>query len=481
MDHNRRSAATDIALVGFVSSLIFFLNLGAPPLWDRDEPRNAGCAAEMAARGDWVVPVFNQQLRTHKPGLLYWLMMASYWCFGINEFGARFVSAALGVGTVLLTYAIGRRLDSPEVGRWAAIILASTIMFGVAARAATPDSLLIFCGTLAMALFVYGTFSNPANSVDAAEVALFPTSICWALGIYSAMGLGVLAKGPVGFVIPTAVIGMYLLIVRLDASGTIHSWRERFLWLSRLLSPLHFLRTCWSMRPVTAITTLSVVALPWYLWVTLRTDGVWLREFLTVHNVGRAIQVMEGHGGPPILYYVVAILVGFFPWSVFAIPVGGQIFAKLKQADARSHRATVLLLCWVAVYVGVFSLASTKLPSYVTPCYPALAVLAGTFLQRWRTAVEFRSLWLNAGFGNLILVGLLVSIGLPIAANYFLPGVAWLGLLGAIPLAGGTAAVWFQRRQRFRTATTVTGVHGCQLLCLSDGGCAHGDRFASSR
>ena len=162
MDRPLSRGHYDCLLLIAVSALIFFSRLGVPPLWDRDEPRNAGCAAEMMAAGDWVVPVFNSELRTHKPVLLYWLMIASYSVFGVNEFGARFVSASLGIGTVLLTYGMGRRLFNCQIGRWAGIILASTIMFGVASRAATPDALLMFCGTLP----VKGEFATSAERFE---------------------------------------------------------------------------------------------------------------------------------------------------------------------------------------------------------------------------------------------------------------------------------------------------------------------------
>ena len=72
-----------------VAALVFFTNLGGNRLMDRDEPRNAGCAAEMLARHDWVVPTFNAELRTHKPVLTYWFIMSGYAIFGVNEFGAQ--------------------------------------------------------------------------------------------------------------------------------------------------------------------------------------------------------------------------------------------------------------------------------------------------------------------------------------------------------------------------------------------------------
>ena len=82
--------ARDAMFVMLLAGLVFFTNLGGPRLWDRDEPRNAGCAWEMIERGDWVTPVFNDELRSHKPVLLYWFTMAAYAVFGVNEFAARF-------------------------------------------------------------------------------------------------------------------------------------------------------------------------------------------------------------------------------------------------------------------------------------------------------------------------------------------------------------------------------------------------------
>lgn len=454
-----RQSVFDLVLIAFVSGLIFFLKLGGAPLWDRDEPRNAGCAVEMMATNDWVVPVFNAELRTHKPVLLYWLMMASYSVFGVNEFGARFFSALLGIGTVLLTYGMGRRLFGREVGRWSGLILASTIMFAVASRLATPDALLIFCVTLVIALFVFFAFrvDDPCAGIASTEThsqGLFPRSHTAAICIYAAMGLGVLAKGPVGLVVPTAVIGMYLLIVRLDARTQPTTWLGRMIWTLRPFEPMHFLRTCWSMRPVTAVLSAAAIALPWYVWVTLRTDGVWTREFFWTHNVSRATATMEGHSGPPVLFYLGAILVGFFPWSILTIPTGLHCYTNAKKSDQRTQRATLLLLCWIGVFIGVFSLAQTKLPSYVTPCYPALALLAGRFVCSWHSSTSHQRGWLNVGLGNLIFAGFALLIVLPVAANRFLPGSEWLGVIGLVPLVGGVIC-WSQLRQeRHRRATT---------------------------
>ena len=468
-NHARRTL-----FVAGIAALIFFFQLGTPPLWDRDEPRNAGCAAEMLEANDWVVPIFNAELRTHKPVLLYWMMMASYAVFGVNEFAARLPSALLGMGNVLLTMHIGRRLFGSAVAQWAGVILCSTIMFGVASRAATPDALLIFCSTLAMALFVEFAFpklaesgATPRQASRGASSFLFPESLWQAIAIYAAMGFAVLAKGPVGLVLPTAVIGMYLLIKRLPPTDAPKTWLERCVWFVRPFAPLHFLRTCWSMRPVTAMLTAAIIAVPWYVWVAMRTNGEWTREFFWTHNVGRTTGVMEGHSGPPILFYLVAIMVGFFPWSILTVPAGmhlrtlvGRAFSNAgsDQESTTQRDGLILSLCWVGVWVGLFSLARTKLPSYITPCYPALALLAGLFVHDWFSNRVPKPVWLKVGLGNLMVVGGLLLVGLPIAAARFLPGVEWLGIVGLIPLVGGGLAWWYYKRQNNPAASGTLAV-----------------------
>src|SRR4051812_21487795 len=430
------------SLVAAIAALVMLSNLGGSRLWDRDEPRNAECAREMLARGDWVVPVFNGELRTHKPALLYWCIMASYGAFGINEFAARLPSALCAMGSALCVYRMGRRLFGPRAGVWAAVALATSLMFVVAGRAATPDSLLIFCTTAALMIFVCGTFrprfeTTPLDAVPQliVEASYFPQHWPTVVGMYAVMGLGVLAKGPVGLILPTAVIGMFVLVARLPSRNATEGVPYR---LIAPFEPLHFLKTCWSMRPLTALFAAAAVALPWYFAVGVATNGEFLRSFFFEHNLGRATASLENHGGT-IFYYPIAILVGFFPWSIFAIPVAIDTALQLRRRD-RFHAGYLLAACWVGVYVALFSVARTKLPSYVTPCYPALALLVGDYIDRWsRQAASVAQGWLIAAFSCLAIVGIAVAVAVPLAAKQMLPGEEWLGLIGLIPLAGGVA------------------------------------------
>ena len=518
-----RLTACHVALIVAVTSVVYFTNLGGAKLWDRDEPRNAGCAREMIERNDWVTPYFNGELRTHKPVLTYWLMMVAYGLFGVSEFSARFWSAALGIGTSLATYVIARRLFSPAVGMWAGLVMGTSLMFCLASRAATPDAPLIFCSTMAMMCYVVGTFrakgQGEENSPPQTRLpgCYFPGWTLAAL-MYGWMGLGVLAKGPIGLVLPTAVIGMFLLLMRLprieksEATSVqppqwtawhtlavallaiemfiidrIHGGMTAFAVfaiavvsyallypgsLSRRLirpfAPGHFLATCWTMRPLTALAVSLGIALPWYIWVGLRTDGAWLEGFFFTHNLARATQAMEGHAGT-YLFYPVSTLAGLFPWSILMVPA---IVALIQQVRQRQTwmMGYLFATCWIGVYIGLFSLARTKLPSYVTPAYPALAIIVSAYIVSWSRSTLKQSVWTpRLAFGSLAIVGVGLTIALPIAASKFLPGEMWLGVLGVIPIVAALCGFVFSAGRRPTYAAMSLGACAVAMLLLAFG------------
>ncbi|HKD38108.1 MAG TPA: glycosyltransferase family 39 protein, partial [Pirellulales bacterium] len=391
------------ACIAVVAGLVFFTNLGGPKLWDDDEPRNAQCAREMYERGDPIAPTFNHEPRTDKPALVYWLMMASYAVFGVTEFAARFPSAVLGVGTVILTYHLGRLLFRPQVGLWAGLAMATNLMFGIAARAATPDSALIFFTTLALLVYVgtmtgwrEGRFLLNWRSILSGEfAAAFPRSWKGAAAVYAPMSLALLAKGPVGIVLPCAGIGLFLLVscVRPQAVTAMPE-RKTIFTLSIYYARLAIAHTAeyasWLLRaeramwPNVLVATMAAIALPWYLWVTIKTGGDWTRSFLLTHNLDRYLHAMEGHHGS-IFFHVVAIVVCFFPWS-FILPAAlAQLIRRVRTGDS-AGAAGLLLMSWIAVWFVAFSLSGTKLPSYVLPAYPALAVACGSWIADWNAA-----------------------------------------------------------------------------------------------
>lgn len=452
-----------LAAVVSVSMLVMLTNLGGPRLWDRDEPRNAGCAREMLERGNWIVPTFNAELRTHKPVLQYWSIMLSYSVLGVSEFSARLPSAVYAILTAVLTWLIGRRLFSPTAGLWAGVAIGSSLLFVMAGRACTPDATLIFWSTLSIAIYVLRMIPEPvvhanlggasttsisgADRVDAIRHPLFPDFLT-AILMYGAMGFAVLAKGPIGIVIPTAVIGLFLLIetlptLSLDHMPVAKRWPLQ-LW--HVVHPVHFLKTCWQMRPITAIVVAMAIALPWYVAVGIATDGEFLQGFLLDHNLSRATQAMEGHRGN-IFFYPAAILVGMFPWSVLAIPLVIEVTRRIQRRDAQS-RSLVLAISWVAVYIGIFSIAKTKLPSYITPCYPAAALLVGYVVDRWvRGELLISKYWAVVASCVMIVVGTILAAAVPVITAEHLPGEEWLGVLGLLPIATAVGAILIALQQ----------------------------------
>jgi 4-amino-4-deoxy-L-arabinose transferase-like glycosyltransferase len=464
------SSVRQQVLLVSAAALIFFVNLGKAQLWDDDEPKNAQCAREMFDRGDLIVPTFNGELRYDKPILTYWLMMSAYGAFGDGEFAARFWSAVAATGTVLLTYHIGRMLFDARIGFWAGWMMTTSLVFVMAGRAATPDSVMIFCTTLALFFFVRATWAANATLAGANRLADYlPRSWRGMALVYAAAALGVLTKGPVAVVLPMLALVAYVAIIRQTVGrpsqavpppvgpgkvarrGAFFAVRR----VVRLLSPAAWLVAVWRLRPLTALFVLAVVAMPWYLIVGLRTEGEWLPGFFGRHNFGRYLSPMEGHGGP-FWYYVPAVLFGFFPWSTFLPQALVRAGREMRQSTRWA--AWLLLACWAGTWIGFFSLSGTKLPNYVAPSFPALAIMTAAWFVGWLTQPRTVSGWfLRQSIVSLALVGLALIIALPVLDHYVLPGEAVLGIIG-VPLMLGAfmALIWVGHRPRFAAGALAT-------------------------
>ena len=427
---------------GFVSAmcaLLLLFRLGDSLLWDVDECRNARCTAEMLDRGDLVVPTFNGELRTHKPILLYWLTMSSVGVFGQTEFAMRLPSALCGLGTVCCVWFVARMLFSTAVAWLSALMLSSALLFVMASRAATPDAPLIFCQTLGLTFFVRAFlpyFRRGVAFTGGGGASESPRPGSWLL-MYLALGLAMLAKGPVGLVLPLIICGGWLLLCRLllvAAASRDGGHRGRLVRLLTSRFPLAFLQSALQLRPFRGILLALLVAAPWYILVGMRTDGAWLRGFFLEHNLSRAVSTMEGHSGSALLFYPLALCVGFFPWSVFLGPALLQMVREIRMGSDRS-RGLLFGLCWIGCPMLAFSIAATKLPSYITPGYPGIVLIVASYLDRvLRREVSLSFRWQQAAFATAALVGVLLTGGLYFAADLFLPGQHWLAVI-PVPLA----------------------------------------------
>ncbi len=286
--------------------------------------------------------------------------------------------------------------------------------------------------------------------------------------MYAAMGCAVLVKGPIGMLLPGCVIGLYLLTR--DPIGTPcgnATFAGHLLHAARRFTPSRILGVFWRMRPFSALGAALLVAGPWFILVGLRTHGAFLNEFFGTQNVGRFVGTMDNHSGP-IWYYVPAILVGFFPWSIFGIPTVVDLVRRCggQSPDRRPAR---FISCWIVVIVGFFSLAGTKLPSYILPAYPALALATACFVDRVITQpAAVNRWWPRLSFGSMAVVGLVIAIAVPIAAHAKSGGrplieqfgllndaagdVAQLGWFGGLLLIGGASGLILAERKLYRRA-----------------------------
>jgi 4-amino-4-deoxy-L-arabinose transferase-like glycosyltransferase len=438
-----------------IGSLAYLTNLGATHLWDVDEAIFSRCSVEMLERGDWVTPYYNGEVFGHKPPVMYWFQMAAFRAMGETEFAARFFSAVFGIGTLLLTYELGAILFNARAGLWSALALTGCLNFAVIARAATPDAYLTFFCTLAMLALVRGTSKQGAPNWEPELHAKWKT---YAVS-YVAMGIAVLVKGPVGVILPMAVWGMFLLIEQRRRESNPSSQSDAwYRTVGRWFAPVFFLKTIWRMRPVTAVAIVLAVAAPWYVWVGYRTDGLFLREFFLKHNIGRATTAMDSHSGP-FYYYLLAICIGTFPWCMLLAPAIGNLIRAVRKAEP-TRAAFTLLACWACVWLGCFSLVSTKLPSYIIPAYPAIALCFGALVNRWLSAVDLAACqrWLRNAWVTVAVVGACMLIAIPVMLRTYMPGEWSPALIALIPLAGAIVglAFWFRSRADWSLVTLTT-------------------------
>jgi 4-amino-4-deoxy-L-arabinose transferase-like glycosyltransferase len=420
-------------------------NLGVPSLWDIDEGNNAEAAREMLDCGNWVVPTFNYQLRVDKPALLYWLQMGAFRLFGVNELAARLPSALAALAAVLMTYELGRQMFGAATGLLAGLILASAGLFCCAAHFANPDALLNAFTLLTLLSYwqsVVHPLIPPACQAEAGENRL--RRMAWSVTGAISAGLAVLSKGPVGLVLPLAVIALFLLWGR----SLRLRWERRFLW--------------------TALAFV-LVALPWYVWVGVDTKVAFLRAFFFKHNVERFLYPLEHHSGP-VYYYVGALVLGFAPWSAF-LGLAGWYGTGARARNDLGVRTTRrfcepplngyrFLWSWITVYFVFFSLAGTKLPNYILPMYAPLAILTARFLERWRRGTVQPAAWaIHVSLAGVALCGLLTMLAflvaggmvhLPALEGWHLSGWSTGALLGLLPLAGAAAAGWCLSKGRRR-------------------------------
>ena len=312
-----------------------FWGLDSFSIYILDEAKNAEAAREMWENASWFFPTFNGEPRYDKPPLHYFFFGIAYKLFGVNAFAARFFPALAGwVCGLLIFFRVRERIGEKEAG-WAYVGLIASLQWGIQFRLAVPDPFLILFLTACLLEFeaFFHNEQHPKKHLRLASVFL---------------ALAFLSKGPVALVLVIGTCVLYFLL---------QNHASKMIW-KRMLDPMSVLLFCG-------------IALPWYFFVYYQYGGEWLSQFVFKHNISRFSQPMEGHGGPFYLPFLFA-LTGFFPASlVLFLPWRGR-FRKLS-----SQPLLLISLIYIGITLCFFSLSSTKLPGYIAPAFPFMAVLLG--------------------------------------------------------------------------------------------------------
>ena len=383
-----------------LSVLIFSANFWGYPIYILDEAKNAACAMEMYQRSDWVVPTFNNVLRTDKPPLHYFFMIVAYKAFGVSPFSARFFSVIMGISTCILIYLFGRREMNERSGFLAALVFICSFQVSIQFHMAVPDPYLIAFITASLLCFYYAHIHNRSS--------YFYLS-------YISLGLAFLAKGPVAIIL----VGLPLFIMLL--------MRREFNWT--ILKKIKLLQ---------GIGLFLIIVLPWWIAVTLQTNGEWVRGFLFEHNLSRFSSTMEGHKGIPGMA-IVTLVIALLPLSFF-LPQS-LILAWEKRKD---YPLVQLALIVCVVVILFFSISRTFLPGYIGPCLPFAALLLGFYLDHWISKNTMRlSEWISFSPGILLSIAIPIVGYFALKAEFHIEEIATNSFLLFPLIIGGTMGLVF--------------------------------------
>jgi 4-amino-4-deoxy-L-arabinose transferase-like glycosyltransferase len=385
--------------------LAFFNGLGALGLMDKTEALFVEVGRQMLTRNDWVTPWWNGEHFFDYPVWGYWMVALSFRLFGISPWAARLPVAVAATAVVVAAFFLFLHWGDPRERpgrRWgraaaAAGVLATAPGWIGWGRTSTTDMFLSSAISLALLSFLLAHYDPPRSR----------TAIAGRMGLALFCGVAVLAKGPVGVVLPLLVVTIFLVL-----SGEWRPWLHPF-------------------RLAAMLALFLAVCLPWYAAATRVNGAAFLGGFLGFSNLQRFTQVLYDHPGPP-WFYLPWLVILLLPWSLF-LP-GAIVRLRFWRWTRWRHRATppspgtnagLFLLLWLAIPLAFFSLAATKLPGYILPIVPAAALLVS--LSFWPLPAEPLADGPSSG-----------------AADRWQRGAAWLeaGLLALMAVAAALAPRW---------------------------------------
>lgn len=410
------------ALLGLLVLVTLFTFLGTGGLNEPDEGRYAEMAREMAAGESWLVPHLNGIPQFQKPPMIHWATATSLKIFGVNEWAARLPSALAALGALLLTWGIGRMLFGRPEAAMAVLVLVSCLQFFVMARLLTPDMVMTFWITAAMYCLV-----KRVRGGGGAQ---------WGWLFFVCMGLGFLTKGPMSLVVP--------------ASGAL-AWQ-----LAERRGSTAF-RLPWAGGMVLALA----LGLSWHVTLSLQNPALF-SYFAGDELVDRFASTQHGRSRP-WWFFLMVLPAGAFPWTFL---LGALVIERAMawRKGLKPSPAAWLLLGWVIPPLILLSFSGSKLPTYILPLFPALALAMGRGISLNLKSRLWLAAWVLTVFGVIALVAAFVGMGR--WAGYSVPEMRPLLI---VPLLLGMA-LW-------RWRTLVMPLLGASMVAGWLLGIAQIDRF----
>ena len=411
-----------------VSSLLFMFNLGGYPLFDPDEAIHAQIAKTIVDTGNWITPTFNGQNFYDKPILYFWMNAASFSLFGVSEFAARLPAAVFGILGVILTYFIGKNLFDRATALLSGLILTTSFEYIILSRIVVHDITLAIAITASLLFFYLGYNTQNKKWI-------------YHLPLYVFLGIGSLAKGPIGILLPAGIIFL-------------------FLSLSRELRELKKMGLWWGI-PLTLL-----VASPWYVLIAIKNPD-YLYYFFINQNIDRFLSPYARHAAP--FYFYIPILVGgILPWTFFLIQAIGHMIPR-RFTDLNEKKEMMFLMCWLAVIFLFFSVASSKLITYILPVFPSVALMLGKY---WKDYIYSDVRYVKGvSYALYVFSGTLVcfSIGLIFYVRYSRPEYIAISIPVAIfMLVLSVISVFYTYKDKRFSQFVIVGIFMVFLIFYSN-------------
>ncbi len=409
-------------------ALLWFVNLDARRLLHPDEGRYAEIAREMAATGDWVTPRLNELKYFEKPPFQYWATAVAYGAFGVHEWTARLWPALAGLLAIVAIGCAGYALGGASLGAYAGLALAAAFMHAAISQMVTLDAGLSSFLALGFAGLVIA--QRPESSTGERRAWMW---VAWA-----ALAGATLSKGLIGIVLPGGALVVYTALTRDFAL-----WRR-----------LHL---------ASGLVLFFALTVPWFVAVA-RANDEFLRFFFVHEHFERFLTTGHDRAGP-WYYFVPWFAVGILPWLTL-LAYGAWPAWRDGTPNALGFSWPRFALVWAAFVFLFFSASGSKLPSYILPMFPPLALVIGRLLEGLDARALFRLML------PLVVAGTALTLGLVFAYDRYAPefatarmptGVllafgAWVKASAVTAAAGGILALVALRRAARKAGLRLRGV-----------------------